>query len=574
MIFLPSVGLCIVATGSFFLEALSAATLAEAPGEIEAMVTVYPEEYPGALRNPMKGFRNDLSEVQARYGTIVRHYIKWNSLENHETDTIQKIKDFCDEAWEGIEALGVKVIPRVYLDWDRADGNEYWPADMVEGDYTSDQFKERVKRLVARLGECWDHDPRVAWVQMGIVGYWGEHHSPEPSAEVEAILGEAFAAAFKNKRVLVRRPVDFTEFDVGFYWDSWAHIQQIDSENHGLGIDELNIEEGRWKTHPIEGETAYNWGRWKEQPGDDPNDTLSDSEHREFLIDSIRRLHCSGLGWIARFDDSISEVRAGAEEVQKAFGYRFVVKEFSCSREADMGGELEVSFVVENVGSAPFYENWPVEFSLINPETREVAWSTILYDIDIREWLPGDDWDDSNDLYRIPAKAYRNDARVSLPGSSWLAEGVYYASLAILDPLGGEPQVRFAVKNFFEGGRHPFARVGIGVSLQEGGPLEGDLFDDPMDETRVAYALEMDSQADPKLSWRVEVVDGLVHLFGYCSGMKGRGFVQRSANLTSENWDTVREISGLDSWFQLSEKMESDVPARFYRIVFNEEGDF
>ena len=65
------------------------------------------------------------------------------------------------------------MIPRVYLDWDSATNNEYWPADLQSGDWTSQQFKDRVVRLIGRLGEVWDNDPRVAWVQTGIIGYWG-----------------------------------------------------------------------------------------------------------------------------------------------------------------------------------------------------------------------------------------------------------------------------------------------------------------------------------------------------------------------------------------------------------------
>src|SRR5574344_1364480 len=83
---------------------------------------------------------------------------------------------------------------------DKQPNNEYWPADMKTGDYSSAQFIRRVKRLILRLGECWDNDPRVAWTQMGIIGYWGEQHSPAPTPEMQKILGDTFSKAFKNKK--------------------------------------------------------------------------------------------------------------------------------------------------------------------------------------------------------------------------------------------------------------------------------------------------------------------------------------------------------------------------------------
>ena len=75
--------------------------------------------------------------------------------------------------WAGFEAANVKVIPRVYIDWDSNPGNEYWPADLESGDWRSQEFKDRVVNLIYKLGEAWDNDPRVAWVQTGIIGLLG-----------------------------------------------------------------------------------------------------------------------------------------------------------------------------------------------------------------------------------------------------------------------------------------------------------------------------------------------------------------------------------------------------------------
>ena len=89
------------------------------------MFTTYPTEYPGALRNPMKGFRPPAyrNNYDKKYATIVRCYLEWNELENDVSDTIQKIKDVCDLKWADVEQYGIKVIPRVYLDWDEETGN-------------------------------------------------------------------------------------------------------------------------------------------------------------------------------------------------------------------------------------------------------------------------------------------------------------------------------------------------------------------------------------------------------------------------------------------------------------------
>jgi len=462
---------------------------AECPGE-PAMFTVFPAEYEGALRNPLKGFRPDLRRAASHeYASIARHYIKWSELEKNERDSVEKIRDFCDRHWAGLDEQGIKVIPRIYLDWNKNRGNEYWPDDLETGDYTSFPFRRRLERLIMRLGACWDQDPRVAWVQMGIIGYWGEHHNPSPSPRIEKLMGETFEKAFPNKKVLVRHADEFTDYNFGIYWDSWAHVDQV--KTHGAKIEMLNKATDRWMTAPIEGEVAYDWGRHRIQPGESPDDTLADPVHRDALLDMIRKLHCSGLGWVANYDASNAAVRDGARDVQKAFGYRFVIPEFSCTGTARPDGGLRLAFSVVNTGSAPFYERWPLEFSLLDPVTRRPVWKTTLDKVDIREWLPGDDWDAEDNVYRKPAKVRTVNARLRLPGQAQLPAGEYIAALAILDPVGREPALRFAVDNYFTGGRHPLGRVGIGKPVVGSHALDPASFDDPMQaDARLAYAVE------------------------------------------------------------------------------------
>lgn len=454
-------------------------------GSAAGLVVVYPEEYPSALRNPLKGFRPDMGKniFSGRFVTLARQYIKWRDLEQNQTDDLVKnIRAYCDKEWGRLRGTGMKVIPRVYLDWDHKNGNEQWPSDLESGDYSSPEFKRRLLRLIEALGHCWDNDPRVAWVQMGIIGFWGEHHNPHPDLEMQELLGAAFEKAFQKKQVLVRHANEFEDFEFGVYWDSWAHQQQTFRLMHGAGIDQLNVAKGRWMTHPIEGEVAYNWGNYNIQPGDDPNDTLSDPEHRVFLIDTIRNLHCSALGWIADYDQAKPAVQAGADEVQKAFGYRFVLEEFSYSPVVRKYGELVVRFSIKNTGSAPFYADWPVRLNLLDPLSHRVMWSQEIENLDIRTWLPGDDWDESVGRYRVPAKNYSVDTTVSLPGDFKLPAGEYVLALSIPDPGLGELGLRLAIQNYFEGDFHPLGIVAYGANPTGRFTLLPESFADPMGE--------------------------------------------------------------------------------------------
>jgi len=472
----------------------------------DGSVIVIPKTYDNALRNPMKGFTT--TNVSSHpWGTLTHSYIRWNEIENKESDGIEKIINYCNQKWKDAAEKNMKVIPRVYLHWDG--DQKYWPADLQTDDYTSEEFQERVLRLIQRLGMCWDNDPRVAFVELGIFGKWGEHHSPSPALTMQELVGDAFAEAFKNKKVSVRHNwQEFMQQPFGEYWDSWAHYDQM--YPHGNSIKQVN-QAGRYKVNYIGGEVAYNWGNWDIQPGTTPTESVADENHRNFVINSIRWLHCTQLKWISNYDKTNSEALLGAIEIQKAFGYRYELNQ----AEFSLSDSLNVAFDVTNSGSAPFYYNWPVEVALLNPETHEPVWRSTFDSVDIRKWLPGEGWTDpewtpsgnwsqylpnvnwnSSEIseWTIPPSENRVEGQFKID----LPDGSYILSLAILDPAGNTPGIRFATANYLNGGRHPLGLVSVGEDTCY--TLPGDFsFDDPHSDQSLYYDddFEIDIVPDP-----------------------------------------------------------------------------
>jgi hypothetical protein len=187
--------------------------------------------------------------------------------------------------------------------------------------------------------------------------------------------------------------------------------------------------------------------------------------YRDHIIDWIRKVHCTELGWISQFNAAGDiEIELGADEVQRNLGYRFVLDEFTYNPEVLPGDSLKVKFAVTNVGSAPFYYDWPVEISLLNPETKQKIWEAVFPDLDIRTWLPGDQWDPLTRKYLMsPEKNIVNQSFV-LPDN--LKKGEYILALSILDPAGNIPAVRFAIKNYYNGGIHPMGKIAINKTLK------------------------------------------------------------------------------------------------------------
>ena len=330
-------------------------------------------------------------------------------------------------------------------------------------------------RLIGRLGEVWDNDPRVAWVQTGIIGYWGEQENPVGVDEDgwAQRMGDAFTNAFKNKKLIVRNMNHWPGYEMGLYWDSFSHPGQSGQWTTHRSI----LDQGRYLTQVVEGEVAYGWGTNVAIPrfGADPDETLTNPQYTDNIIDTIRELHASALGWVASYNPNDPTIRTNAARMQKEFGYRFHLTEFACSARTEPGANLDVRFKVKNKGSAPFYENWPVAVVLINEATRQIVWKATLPNVDVRTWHPGANYDTNSRTYLTPAQEYQTVASVPVPAS--LTNGQYLVGLSILEPLSRTPGVFFAVTNFFKQSQsQPLCRIGIGTNASSH-TLTGVLFD-------------------------------------------------------------------------------------------------
>lgn len=439
-------------------------------------VLVRPAAYEKALRNPLMGFRGGPGH---EWATLMKHYIKWNEIERSAGDGVEAIREFCDAEWAELPRRNMKVIPRVYLEWPKADysdSDKFWPDDMQPGDYSSEQFRQRTVRLIENLAEAWDNDPRVAFVETGILGYWGEQHSPEPTPTMEALLGDTFTRCFRNKLCMIRYPLSFREYGFGVYWDSWGTT--VDTP---LMIEALLTPPylGRWKTAPMGGEVSYNYGN---PPGADPTDGVVN--HVRWIEDLIYRLHWNHLGWIDQYDASNPEAQAGAARLQRAFGYRFEIETFRYPGRLSPGWTGQVSLTLRNVGSTPLYENWPLEISLLDPATKEPVIRQRVEGVDARAWLPGDRWVWWAREYEVKPEAHTVACEFALPAD--LPKGTYIVALSLLDPGGYLPAVRFATTSYFRGGRHPMGLIGVGVDVEDPS-LDPAEFDEPLEDDTLCY---------------------------------------------------------------------------------------
>lgn len=440
-----------------------------------------------AFPNSLKGQRGCILPYQKyqpkfgeKYVRLVKIYFNWDELERTKADGVERIRQVTDKRLAGCREANIRYIPRVAIQWPNHGDHtlatkvtSHCAADMLPSTLDTPEFLARVRNLVEKMGEAWDEDPRIAYLETGIYGLWGEEHEDIMSRKAQKNMADAYHKAFKKTPCMIRIPRDCIGQGFGTYWDSFAHINE---EHHAA--DAVNFMD--WHIAVMGGEVAHNWGDYKIQPGDDMNDTLTAPEHRERFLDYVYWQHNNHLGIRMQNPDERTEAAfQGLAEYQKRAGHRLNLEKFTYELD---GSCLRIAFDVKNVGASPLYHKWPVAAALLNEEKQPV-WQKNFTNADVTGWYPGDHWNFEKRAYDLLPEIYHVQDCFSVDG---VPEGKYYLALSILDPYCGRPGVLFATRQYFNGGWHPMGYVGIGCTIENAQICEA-LFDDQRTDTTITY---------------------------------------------------------------------------------------
>ena len=451
-----------------------------------AKTVIHPALYDHAFPNSLKGQRGCILPKQTyipqpddKYVRLVKSYFYWNELEQTKKDDEERIRQVTDKRFAGCEAQNIRFIPRIVIHWpNHGDSTKatritsHCASDMSHSTLDTPEFLSRVYNLIEKAGAVWDLDPRIAYIESGIYGLWGEQHEDSMSRKAQENLSEAFHKFFPNTPCMVRYPKDCIGQGFGSYWDSFAHIDEQED-----AIDTLRFMD--WRTSVMGGEVAHNWGRYQLQPGDDMNDTLTSPDHKERFLDYVYWQHNNHLGIQLLTDARTKAAFSGLSEYQKRAGHRFVLNQVAYEINDNI---LSVSVNVVNQGASPLYHNWPLAVGLLDKK-RNLIWQSCFKNTDLRKWLPGEEFDFGCHTYKVPAK--ENHIHDSFPINQ-IPKGTYILALSILDPSCGLPNILFATRQYFNGGWHPIGLLGIATQV-DNPILPDNIFDNPSNDTAIHY---------------------------------------------------------------------------------------
>jgi hypothetical protein len=435
----------IAVTSALALPGMSAAaaTAAEAAPAAEPEWTpLAPASEPDV--NPLKGFIPFAGEFDT-----FPHSMEWSYFPLNAVMTGPNTFDWTalDTALDEVAARGHQTAMRFYLDYPtRPSGIPQYLIDgglvthpyddfgnngvSVSPDYDDPALRAGIGSFVRALGDRYDGDARIGFLQAGLVGFWGEWHTwphngdpgtenwmPSETTQAE-ILGD-FVSAFQVTQLEVRNPnAQNVGLPIGYHDDSFA----LETKQSSLGwhfMDNMVAAgaQDKWKEYSIGGELRPELQSCLFSAAGCP--VLEEGGDNDFA-GSVAQTHISWMMNHYAFATGYSAAdKPAALAASRSIGYSFRATAAQLPAQATPG-PLTVGLDIANIGVAPFYYDWPVTLGLVDATGAVVHTQTT-------DWMVSDIASGSSERFAatvdtssLPVGDYRVVAQVTNPLSTGL----------------------------------------------------------------------------------------------------------------------------------------------------------
>ena len=428
--------------------------------------------------NPLKGFLTSYlwAEPANDFPDSMEFlYLPMSELWDASGDTFDSgLEPLLDAA----ESRGHHAILRVYLDYPtRPSGVPGYLSDTVgcspyaehgggcSPNYEHPDLKAAILGLIGALGERYDGDPRLGFVQVGLLGFWGEWHTwPHaemfPSEDMQIEVLDAFVEAFSITHLQLRRPaVHSVDLRIGFHDDSFAHSTLGDIDwFFWPGMISAGADE-RWHEVPIGGELR------PELQTDVFDDAYVLGTYAQDVAICVETTHASYLlnYWAYNGDGTgyLGEERVRAERVARDMGYEFTLTGGSVvlSGLAADGVDGVVSLELAATGVAPFY------YALTPVLVDQATGTAISSAGPLPTVLPGDSVTVDFSLSRVPPELLQGPLMVDFTSPIFLdGQKLQLPTITPWTEAGGPTTVAWALGCDGPSGN---LRVGAAVSIDD-----------------------------------------------------------------------------------------------------------
>ena len=372
---------------------------------------------PSPLDNPLKGFARFYfpgdDENSGYPRSLAWSYFGLSEVMTGATDCGTYNWSIVDNALNEIASYGNQAAIRFYMEYPGGTGshpgnaiphcfdghvtyrnNTYWGT--VSPDYDSPYLLDAVTRFIAAFGARYDGDPRIGFINLGIVGLWGEWHTwpfdtdtsdgyPNlmPTDADAAKIIQAYDTAFNKTKLEIRYPDSAggaaNARDIGYHDDSFCYREGSPLAGVTLpqslgGADYAQLQralnqgvENKWITDSMGGEVrpeiqSSAFTSWPGGSGQVDNmKACIELEHTTWKINQTSQSYSS----------SDPNVAAAV----RLMGYDLTATHAYFPNSAT--GSATVGVTIANNGVAPFYYPWTVSLGLKDSSGAVVkTWDT------------------------------------------------------------------------------------------------------------------------------------------------------------------------------------------------------
>ncbi|MCM1053018.1 MAG: DUF4832 domain-containing protein [Ruminococcus sp.] len=238
----------------------------------------------------------------------------------------------------------------------------------ISPDYHSKVLINVLLNFIKEFGKKYDGDKRIAFIEMGLIGHWGEWHCfpnddlmPDEKTQISII--EAYNKFFIKTKILHRYPnsVLYQKYNIGFHDDSFCYLTLPSKEHHFVFLMNNYKLDKKWIKFPIGGEI-----RPEEQKA-----LISGNKTTEDYMECLKATHASWL-----INDLAFNNKGDKELISKLsslLGYDFYIDNIKLINN-------NITFKIYNKGIAPIYYSFNC-YLIIGKKK-------VLLDYDIRNLLP------------------------------------------------------------------------------------------------------------------------------------------------------------------------------------------
>jgi hypothetical protein len=320
-------------------------------------------------------------------------------------------------------------------------------------DYDHPLLVEAMVGLIEAMGSRYDADPRLGFLQVGLLGFWGEWHTwPHedwfPTQETQMTVLNAYDAAFQTTQMQIRLPhANSLNLRMGFHDDSFAYSTIGDVSWFFVPILESVGGDSRWQEVAIGGELRPELQGWVF------DEAYELSEYQQDFDECVQATHLTYLLNYSAFSEKgtgyLGEELERAKAAALTLGYQFELAGATLSATGLLEDTVEVQVSVElsQTGVAPFY--YPLTLTLHS----EALGSTATSEDDLRSLLPGDSQTVVFDLGRVSVDVLSQPIEVSF-SSEMLLDGqqISLATATPWDPSETQTALQWELSCQTEGG--------------------------------------------------------------------------------------------------------------------------